>query len=280
MLNAPGSSPVGHLGSIAPSPGQGSRAASPVESDDLPAHQFRAFYAELQRARETALRCAEADASTTAQSLAKQLMQIIELHTVEARRLAGRGAMEIESDARYLKAALADEIFLNLDWPGRTHWRHVLLEAQLVRSSVAGERVFDNIDALLRAREPAGRAVAALYLNVLALGFQGRLRGSAAPERLTQYRRELFQFIMQRDPQDAKVGSGLSPQAYAHTAGHLAKRRIPRLSRWTLGLILAVLLMLGLSELLWLWRSWPVRNLLDTTVVSAPSAPSALLPSG
>jgi type VI secretion system protein ImpK len=255
------------LGVSALATGQASRGGAGAESDDLPAHQFRAFYAELQRARDSAMRCTEEEALPTAQALAKQLIQIIELHTVEARRLAGRGAMEIESDARYLKAALADEVFLNLDWPGRVHWRHVLLEAQLVRSSVAGERVFDNIDALLRAREPAGRAVAALYLNVLALGFQGRLRGAADAERLSQYRRELFQFIAQRDPQDARAGTGLSPQAYAHTAGHLAKRRIPRLSRWTVGLLLAALLMLGLSELLWLWRSWPLRHLLESAVV-------------
>lgn len=255
---------------------QVNRVVGGVTAEDMPVHQFRVFYAELLRARESALKSSEEEAPAVAQRLAKQLLQLIELQTLEARRMSGRSGMDLESDARYLKAALADELMLNLDWSGRTHWRHVLLEAQLMRSSVAGERVFDNVDAILRAREPSARPVAELYLHTLALGFQGRLRGSADPDRLAQYRRELFRFIAQRDPRDDRGGPGLSPQAYAHTAGHLAKRRIPRLSRWAMGLLLVALLMLGLSELLWLWRSWPLRHLLDTAVtqvvVSTPLA--------
>lgn len=255
---------------------RGSAAAQGVRGEDLPSAHFRAFYDALVEAREVALACSEAEAAATAQLLSKRLIQIIELHTLEMRRLGGRAVMDTEVQARYLKAALADELMLNTDWVGRHAWRHVLLEAQLFRSSVAGDKIFDDIDLLLRVREPAQRAVARLYLHALALGFQGRWRGGGDMHRLAQYRRELFEFVAQREPALGGVDRPLSPQAYSSTLGHLARRRIPRLSRWSLVVILIALFLLGVSEMLWLWRSWPVRDVLNQVVAHA--GPSSNLP--
>lgn len=257
-------------------PSRGVAATGGVRGEDLPSAHFRAFYDALVDARESALACSEAEAAATAQSLSKRLLQIIELHTMEMRRLGGRAVMDTEVQARYLKAALADEWMLNTDWDGRLAWRHVLLEAQLFRSSVAGDKIFDDIDLLLRVREPAQRATARLYLHALALGFQGRWRGEGDVHRLAQYRRELFEFVAQREPALGGADRPLSPQAYSSTLGHLARRRIPRLSRWNLVVILIALFLLGISEMLWLWGSWPVRDVLNKVVAQA--APSYNLP--
>ena len=242
------------------------RSSAGDGSADLGTAQFRAFYAELVKAREVALRASEAEADAVARSLSRELAQLIELQSLEARRAAGRSGADQEAQARFLKAALADEIMLHLDWAGRPSWRHVLLETTLFRTSLAGDKVFDEIDRILSTREAAERSCAQLYLHALSLGFKGRYRGTDREDALAAYRLELFQFVYQRQADLRGHERVLSEQAYASTLSHLAARRIPRLNRWRVLFVLAVLLLLGMSELLWLWQSWPVRTLLDSGV--------------
>ena len=243
----------------------GSNAA---ESADLATVHFRVFYSEIERARRTALKVSEADADVVASNLSKHLVQVIELQTLEVRRLGGKSGADIESHARYLKAVLADELLLNFDWAGRKAWRHALLEATLFKTSLAGDKVFDDIEQILSAREPAQRRSATLYLHVLSLGFQGRHRahedGGKGAETLASLRRELFQFVYQRAPDLQGRDRVLTEQAYTSTLSHLKARRLGRINRWTLVFVLALLLLFGLSELLWLWQSWPVRKMLDS----------------
>jgi type VI secretion system protein ImpK len=144
-------------------------------SVDLATTHFRLFYSEIERARRMALRATEVDAEAVAANLSKQLVQVIEMQTLEVRRVGGKAGVDTENQSRFLKAVLADELMLNLDWAGRNAWRHVLLEATLFRSSLAGDKVFNEIEQILLARESAQRRAAALYLHVLSLGFQGRV---------------------------------------------------------------------------------------------------------
>lgn len=237
--------------------------------DELASVQFRDFFQVLHRASQLILRVNEADAPEAAQTLSKDLLQLIELQTLEARRSGGSAAMEYESQARYLKAVLADEILLNSDWAGRELWRHELLEAKLFKSSHAGEQVFFQIEQLLSAREPSQRPLAKLYLYVISLGFKGQFRGDADLSKLASYRNDLFQFIFQRPAELSGAERRLSELPYDSTLSHFASRRLPKISRWWIkfGLIFAGLLVL--SELVWLWQSWPVRKSLDVTVGSA-----------
>lgn len=248
------------------------RGTSLAGGVDLPSAQFRDFYGVLELARAAARQVSEAEAVAAAQALSQQLVQLIELQTLEARRVGGRSSADTEFHARYLKAALADELLINADWAGRAHWRHVLLEAQLFRTSSAGEKVFEEIEQILSQREPAQRPIARLYLSVLSLGFQGRYRGTATLQKIADYRRELFQFIYQRAPDLQGRDRTLSPEAYASTLTHLAARRLPRLSRWWVMALLVLLGLLAVSELLWLWQSWPVREAIETAAWPAPPA--------
>lgn len=232
---------------------------------DLASVQFRDFYDVLQRAARAALRFGEDEARGAAEALSRQLCQLIELQTLEARRIGGRAGIEAEVQGRFLKAALADEILLNTEWAGRTHWRHVLIEATLYKSSYAGERVFQDLDQLLREREPARRNLGRIYLYLLSLGFQGRYRGQPL-DKLAEYRRELFQFVYQRPADLLGRDRTLSNQAYEATLSHLGAARLPRFNRTGLIAVLALLVLLGLSELLWLWLSWPVRSALNATL--------------
>lgn len=239
------------------------RSTSLTTGIDFPSAQFRDFYGVLAQALRTLPTIDPAQAATAAADLSKQLAQRIELQTLEAARVGGRLGADTELQARYLKAALADERMLAVDWAGRAHWRSVLIEAQLFQTSCAGEQVFEEIEQILTRREPTQRPVARLYLSALSLGFQGRYRGAASLEPIADYRRALFQFIYQREPQLQGRERTVSPGAYASTLSHLPARRLPRLSRpWVLAL-LVLLGLLAVSELLWLWQSWPVREAID-----------------
>ena len=232
--------------------------------DDHLLTQFRSFFDEVSKAQTRAIEMREADPDQAAQSVSKHLESLIELQTLESQREGNRFEMESIADGRYLKAALADEILLNTQWIGRDAWTAHLLEASLFRTSVAGERVFQRIEALLSNREPSLRTLASLYLSALALGFKGKFRGSTDDGRLAGYREELFQFIYQRRADLSGRDRVLSERAYASTLSHIEPRKVTALSRWTVAFLLALLGLLAVSEMLWLWQSWPVRHVLQT----------------
>lgn len=232
--------------------------------DDNLITQFRAFFAEVSKAQTRAIEIREINPDAAATAVSKDLEQLIELQTLESKREGSRSELQSIADARYLKAALADEILLNTEWIGRDRWTDHLLEASLFRTSVAGDRIFEKIEELLSNREPSLRPIAALYLFALALGFQGRFRGSVATERFAGYRAELFQFVYQRQADFSGRDRVLSERAYASTLSHLSPRKMPTLSRWTVIFLVGILGLLALSEMLWLWQSWPVRNVLQT----------------
>jgi type VI secretion system protein ImpK len=240
------------------------RQATDKADDDHLVQQFRAFFDEVSKAQARAIDMRESDPAMAAQNLSRHLENLIELQTLESRRDGSRFELESIADARYLKAALADEILLNTQWIGRDHWTEHLLEASLFRTSIAGEKVFERIEEVLSSREPSRRDIARLYLFALALGFQGKYRGAAADSaRFAGYREELFQFVYQRPPSIGTRDRVLSERAYASTLSHIAPRKLPTLSRWTVIFLLGMLGLLAISEILWLWQSWPVRQVLQ-----------------
>jgi type VI secretion system protein ImpK len=232
--------------------------------DDHLIQQFRAFFDEVAKVRTRAVTMRETDPDLAAQSISKHLENLIELQTLESKRDGNRFELESIADARYLKAALADEILLNTPWLGRDCWTTHLLEASLFRTSVAGEQVFERIEELLSNREPSLRPMASLYLSALALGFQGRYRGAEDQGRFAGYREELFQFVYQRRPDLSGRDRVLSQGAYASTLSHIAPRKMQTLSRWTVIFLLSLVGLLAVSEILWLWQTWPVRQGLQT----------------
>jgi type VI secretion system protein ImpK len=232
--------------------------------------QFRSFYAELVKWKWILTHPDEGAEPINAAALSRQLQNAIELQTIEARRTGGRFDQENVQDARYLKAAIADEILVSLDWPGRQDWTSHLLESALFRTSVAGDAIFEHIEEVLRNRDPAKRDLAQLYLFALSLGYEGKFRGSDSGEILAGYRRELFQFVYQRQP---GMGSPeLSPKAYANTLSHVLPAKLPHVSRWSVLFALTMLIMLAVSELLWLWQTHPLEQALYSAPVAATTA--------
>ncbi len=231
--------------------------------DDHATQQFRAFYDEIIKARDRTADSRELEPNAVAHALAKHLESLLELQTLESRRESTRFELENVADARYLKAALADEILLNTPWVGREYWTAHLMESALFRTNIAGDLVFRRIEQMLSDREPSRRDMARLYLFALALGFQGKYRGSGEIDRLRSFREELFQFVYQRQPDFSGRDRVVSERAYASTLSHIAPRKLPTLSRWTVMFLLAAVALLAISEILWLWQSWPVRQVLQ-----------------
>jgi type VI secretion system protein ImpK len=233
------------------------------DHQDFASSQFRKFFAILLRNVELAKQVAEEDAQTFAVGLRSKLCQFIELQSLEAGRLGFRNELETDATARFLKAALADEFLLNTEWAGRSIWRSSLLETALFRTGSAGEIVFANIERILSEREPSQRAVARLYLHILSLGFEGRYRGGSDQDRLSEFRTELFQFVYQRMPNLGDNGRRLSEQPYAYLRSSSGPNRFPRLNSWWVTFAFVTLFILGVSEAIWLWQSFPLRQVLD-----------------
>jgi type VI secretion system protein ImpK len=241
------------------------------EEDDVVTEQFRTFLDELVKAQARFSELPDADPDLAAQGMSRHLINLLEIQTLQSRRDTTRFEMETVSDARYLKAVLADELLLNTPWAGQERWTAYLLESTLFRTNVAGDLVFRRIEQLLSDREPSRRNIARLYLFTLAMGFQGRFRGTDAAARLRSYREELYEFVYQRRADLGGRDRVLSEAAYANTLSHVAPRKLPTVSRWAVIFMLAAVSLLAVSELLWLWQSWPVRDALHADPVAGVS---------
>lgn len=232
------------------------------DDDGLVTEQFRGFLDELESVRTRVSAGGDASPEGAAQELSRHMQSLLEIQTLQARRDSTRFDAENLADARYLKAVLADEILLNTDWAGRERWTAHLFESTLFRTNVAGDLVFQRIEQLLSDREPSRRSIARLYLFALAVGFQGRFRGVDAAQRLRGYREELYEFVYQRRADLGGRDRVLAPAAYSNILSHVAPRKLPTVSRWTVIFLLGAVSLLAMSEISWLWQSWPVRQAL------------------
>jgi type VI secretion system protein ImpK len=182
----------------------------------------------------------------------QELLTLLERQALDAARSGGDIGRELYLQAQYAMAALADEIFLHLDWPGRLAWKENLLEAKLFGTHRAGEVVLERIEAVLRGRDPVYAELARVYLMALALGFEGKLRGSEeGPALLAAYRRALYRFAFRRDPRVVRGEEPVAPEAYAATVETGPGARLPYLRRWVIGAAVVVVLWIAGGHLIW-----------------------------
>jgi type VI secretion system protein ImpK len=192
------------------------------------------------------------------------LVGLLNRQEAEVRRTGGEYAAALYRRAQYVMAALADEIFLYLDWPGREAWRTHLLEFKLFQSYRAGEEVFRRIEALLRTRDPADSELAKIYLMALALGFRGALRGPEAAARIDAYRRELYTFLTNRDPGTPRLPQSLFPEAYQGNVESTGEsERLSAARRWLLAGLLLALVWIFVSHRIWLGVVEDLQPLVD-----------------
>jgi type VI secretion system protein ImpK len=236
--------------------------------------KFQQFHTELMRLEERLREggiAFDAEAPIEARSAPgltpsaawRRVVAVLERQETEAVREGGDLALELYKRAQYAMAALADEVFLHLDWHGREAWRQNLIEAKLSDSHRAGEALFERIDDLLRDRDAAQIELARVYLSVLALGFQGKYRGRPdAEQELEVIRRRLYRFIFGRDPRVVRGRESLVPQAYATTLER-PRVELPHLKPWIWAIVLVTIVWLAGSHLIWRHHVREIEPLVD-----------------
>ncbi len=224
--------------------------------------QFREFSSELIRAQELVksgrwVFSVEpgippgGELSRPANPVWQKLLSLLEQQDLTAERIAGEYGYGLYKEAQYVMAALADEIFVHMDWEGNEFWTSNLLESRLFSSHVAGEMFFQKLDRLLASRDPAYRDLAPIYLMALSLGFRGKYWGADDAGHLDAYRRRLFAFIYQKNPSLLEPSKRLFPNAYLYTLEERMGRRLPDVRKWIAALGAAVVVFIAISH--WLW---------------------------
>jgi type VI secretion system protein ImpK len=227
--------------------------------------RFREFYGEVVRWKRRVVQenhglagiAPEASATMAATStppvtVVESLLGLLNRQEAEIRRAGGDYAAEMYRRAQYVMAALADETFLYLDWPGRDAWRSDLLEYRLFRSYRAGEEVFRQLGAILRTRDPVDVDLAKVLLLALGLGFRGQLRGPAGEAQIAAFRRQLYTFITHRDAGSPHPAHTLFPEAYASTIEAAGEsRRLSRTRPWIVAGLLLLFAWLVAQDYVW-----------------------------
>lgn len=233
---------------------------------------FRELYAEVVRWKEKLHREMRTEAGkqeTSPREVWDALLGLLERQAIAVRRTGGEYAAELYREAQYVMAALADEVFLHLDWDGREIWRGNLLETRLFGTQRAGDLIFDRIEAILRTRDPLQTELGKVYLLALALGFQGRYRSSGGgaggdgEARLLGYRRALYGFVGNVDPDAPADSRALLPEAYVSTVEAADSRRLPNARRWVTAAVLLLLLWAGVSHFVWLDLTREMREVME-----------------
>lgn len=240
--------------------------------------QFREFHAELLRVRyalEVGGRLAgrgddDVDPAELAGRVHYRLRALLERQAVDALRRGGSYGSEIFREAQYLMAALADETLLHrLEWDGRDLWTDHLVETALFGTQIAGERVFDRLDAIMDAGVRIHPELATIYLATLSLGFRGRLWRPEHAAQLRRYRQGLARVMARRDPELARREAGrMFPGAYDATLSGGRDVRLPYVRPWLAALAVLVVLFLGVTHLIWADHTAYIERLIARGVAS------------
>lgn len=189
--------------------------------------------------------------------------------TTELRSVARRASdlmLAQYREVQYAMVALADDVFIHeIEWDGREAWRANHLEHRVFHSRLAGERIFERIEALLVTRDRRLIQLASIYLCILSLGFKGRFRGPGGEGHLQDYAQRLFEMVAGREPALLSNWSSgtlrpIVPSAYMHTVKGDAARRYGWRPRWLLVLAAVILAWLVAGHLIWVTVAAPVAD--------------------
>jgi type VI secretion system protein ImpK len=235
--------------------------------------QLRQFYRELMRVKYALHAGVKSFAAEEDEERQQDPVMLAHYHLkaqlerlyVGATRAGGIYSPELYHEAQYVMAALADEVLLYMtDWPGRAQWTDNLLEVALFQTRLAGERIFDNIDALIARGTAANPDLAAVYLVMLSLGFRGKYRAIADPSALRLYRRALRQIVERHGPLRFADALPLFGDAYAHTLDEGRPVRLPHLRPWIIAIAAAIAVYLVTQQVIWSHGTGAIESVLES----------------
>ena len=224
---------------------------------------FRSFYEDLVRLKAKALsgeliaeaKADEEDSEATHTTLCRQIQEhLLAFLTAQhdyIERHGGGFALRYYREAQYIMVALADEIFLNMEWVGREEWRANLLETKIFNTQVAGEKIFTNLDQFLEVRDSANSDIGVLYIFALGLGFKGKYRDMDDHGELKEYREQLQARVMHGSPYALQETQRLFPEAYIHTIDGREGEKVPTAQRWAMILLGVIGVYMILAYFIW-----------------------------
>lgn len=222
---------------------------------------FEDFYYETLRQKERILSgrwrdLAEVEASgeslqESTENILNIFHRLLEEQSLKANREGGAFGVACYREAQYIMVVLADEVFLNIPWEGRTYWESHLLEERVFSSHVAGDHFFHVLDDFLKERNPTKREIGFLYLTCLGLGFKGKYRGFDDQGRIARYREQLFTFIYHQSPTLFQHKPALFPQASQYTLEGTPQKDITDFRIWKTIFISVFVCYLVLSYGIW-----------------------------
>lgn len=240
--------------------------------DSFLLEQFREFHGSMARAaakaRSLVPERADGDSGSGAEEIYEKLLSLLERQSLEARQKGGDYGARYYEEAQYVMAVLADDVFLAMDWAGAESWKISPLEHRLFGTKLAGVEFYRRLDRLLEKRDSARTELAAVFLLGIALGFRGKYRGRDDEGALQRYRERLYNFIYNRAPRSGD-SAPLFPEAYAMTLAEGSVRIHPSIRPWARALVVIVVVLLGLSHLLWLHATQGLPELLDKILMVA-----------
>ena len=226
-------------------------------------HCFQAFYYELLRQKEKALSLYLSSSNTKINddkydkeleglivTIQKKLINTIETVNntlIERSRLSPNNIR----DVRYIMAVLADETFINLNWEGTEIWKLYLLEKNLFKTEIAGDKFFDMADNTLN--DLNNEEMAFMYLVALSLGFEGKYRNvENSEEYLNWYKSKLYAIIHFNKEKLFYPGrQHLINSCYDYTCTEGTNKLLPDTNHWIITIIVILILYIIISYFIW-----------------------------
>ncbi|MBY0272263.1 MAG: DotU family type IV/VI secretion system protein [Alphaproteobacteria bacterium] len=238
---------------------------------------FEQFYGEVLKHKQFALskssKKISTDATSSPNATAEFILSKLKVVIKEQARGAGYAGSTFSenyfNEAQFIMVALADEVFLNLDWEGKTYWESNLLEQTIYGTHSAGQVFFEKLDALLKEQSPIQKELGVLYLNALGLGFQGKYRHFSDSAILHDYRFRLFTYINRREPYLFKQHIHLFPDAYSHTLEANAPKQLATMRNWYFLIGGLVFIYLIISYIIWYAATSEIKTVINKILTFA-----------
>lgn len=180
---------------------------------------------------------------------------------------------QLYKQTQYALIALIDDQLLQAPpWDDKDAWLSHMLEAELFKSRIAGQRLIDNIEDLINHRhfaeqQDTERQLAYVYLNVLWLGFKGRLFNNDAKLRELQLSlTQLTGFL----PINLKSKRYLA-QPYNYTTNdpdneNQPNRRLAPIGKWHKVVLISAIVYGVISTAVWYGFTWDLEHTLETYI--------------
>ena len=221
---------------------------------------FNAFFVEVSRQKQRALLSLQRPDTSSPQmgvdamralveNIAHTLQETLDKQHTHVLHNGGEYALTLYREVQYVMVALADEVFLSINWPGKSLWEEKILEERIFNTHIAGERIFERIEDLLVEHNADKDDLAKAYLFALGLGLKGKYADDSAS--IEMLKRRLFLLITHHHQRISDPEYRLFTAAYGQLLEDDAVRLLPNARIWHTILYVSLLTLLFISYVFW-----------------------------